>query len=311
MPRAAAAHLPRRQPRRSVLREEPSCQPAAPVDSTGRYPTGMPEAQGEHPTGKAAVPRRRPARRRRRTRPRAAAGKGRSVALHQRSASHFRPKDREHGKSVFSAGAVKLEVDGATARAIVPALPAGDGGAPADPSMNGAATVEIDWSRVPDERILHAVCECPQFVAGTACGHIWASLLELAASAKDSQPAGSGRVSLRKTRPPQVSIPGSALDAVEPAAAAANEAPAPLQAHAPEPRPAPAAIPRDDELALGRRLGPPEHRAAGPAREAGFGKARRTRNPAADQRGDEPQRRRPDDRHLRPQAESAGRVSAS
>ncbi len=186
----------------------------------------MPEAQGENPTGKTAIPR-RPARRRRRNRPRSAAGKGRTVALHQRSASHFRPKDRELGQSVFAAGAVKLEVDGTTARATVPALPATDGDAPADPSTNGAATVEIDWSRVPDERILHAVCECPEFVAGTACGHIWASLLELAASAKGSQPAGSGRVSLRKTRPPQVSMPGSALDAVEPAATAASEAPRP------------------------------------------------------------------------------------
>ena len=197
------------------------------MNATGRYPTGMPEAQGEHPTGRTAAPKRRPPRRRRRTRQRA--GKARTVALHQRSASHFRPEDREHGKSIFAAGNVKLEVRGTTARAIVPASPAGGDAAPADPSKNGVATVEIDWSRVPDERILHAVCGCRQFASGAACGHIWASLLELAANEPKCQPAGSGRVSLRKTRPPQVSIPGSALDAIKPKAAGKNEAPRPAK----------------------------------------------------------------------------------
>ncbi|MYF96369.1 MAG: DEAD/DEAH box helicase [Holophagales bacterium] len=187
----------------------------------------MPEAQGEHPTGTPAAPKRRPTRRRRRPRQRGGAGKTRTVALHQRSASHFRPEDRELGKAVFSAGNVKLEVDGTSARAIVEPLTPGDGTTPTDPSAGGVARVEIDWSRVPDERILHAVCDCEQYAGGTACGHIWASLLELAANEPGSQPAGSGRVSLRKTRPPQVSIPGSALDVMDPADATAKEAPRP------------------------------------------------------------------------------------
>ncbi len=183
----------------------------------------MPEAQGEHPTETPAVPKRRATRRRRSPRQRGGAGKTRKVALHQRSASHFRPEDREQGKSVFSAGAVKLEVEGTSARAVVePPIP-DEGGAAIDPSTNGAATVEMDWSRVPDERILHAVCGCPQFAGGAACEHIWASLLQLAANEPTSQPAGSGRISLRKTRPPQVSIPGSALNATNPADAAGNE----------------------------------------------------------------------------------------
>ncbi len=187
----------------------------------------MPEAQGEQHTGKPAAPRRQPARRRRRSSQRPATGKVRTVALHQRSASHFRPEDRELGESVFSAGNVTLEVDGVRARAIVRALATDDGdtGGAADHCTNSAATIELDWSRVPDERILHAVCSCPRFTAGSACGHIWASLLELAANQPDRQPAGSGRVSLRKTRPPQVSIPGSALDAMDPETAAEEETP--------------------------------------------------------------------------------------
>ena len=168
----------------------------------------MPEAQSENPTGTSpATKPSGPARRRRRSRPRARARGGRTVALHQRSASHFRPEDREEGQTVFSKGGLKLEIEGASARIAIAPPPAGD----------GAANVELDWSRVPDERILHAVCGCEQFAAGAACGHIWASLLQLAANQPKSQPSGSGRVSLRKTRPPQVSIPGSVLNAVQPA----------------------------------------------------------------------------------------------
>ncbi|MDE3266252.1 MAG: hypothetical protein OYL92_14895, partial [Acidobacteriota bacterium] len=122
---------------------------------------------------------------------------------------------------------MKLEVDGTSARAIVQTPAPDEGIAPTKPAANVVATVEIDWSRVPDERILHAVCDCKQFAAGTACGHIWASLLELAANEPNSQPPGSGRVSLRKTRPPQVSIPGSALNAMDPADAAPSEPPRP------------------------------------------------------------------------------------
>ena len=182
----------------------------------------MPEAQGEHPTGTPAVPKRRPPRRRRRPRQRGSAGR-RPVPLHQRSTSHFRPEAREQGQAIFSAGQVKLEVEGTTARAVVQEPISDNDDAPNDVSAGGSARVEIDWSRVPDERILHAVCDCPQFAGGKACGHIWASLLDLAANEANSQPAGSGRVSLRKTRPPQVSIPGSALNAMDPSEPAANE----------------------------------------------------------------------------------------
>ena len=178
----------------------------------------MPEAQSEKPTGTSpATKPSRPARRRRRSRPRGRARGGRTVALHQRSASHFRPEDREEGQTVFSKGGLKLEIEGASARILIAPPPADDSAASSELNPNGAANVELDWSRVPNERILHAVCGCEQFAAGAACGHIWASLLQLAANEPKSQPSGSGRVSLRKTRPPQVSIPGSALNAVQPA----------------------------------------------------------------------------------------------
>ncbi len=180
----------------------------------------MPEAQRENPTGTSpATKPSGPARRRRRSRPRARARGGRTVALHQRSASHFRPEDREEGQTVFSKGGLKLEIEGASARIVIAPPPAGD----------GAANVELDWSRVPDERILHAVCGCEQFAAGVACGHIWASLLQLAANEPKSQPSGSGRVSLRKTRPPQVSIPGSVLKAVQPASDDPEDASRPVR----------------------------------------------------------------------------------
>ena len=189
----------------------------------------MPDAQSETPTGTppAAKPS-RPARRRRRPRPRGRSRSARTVALHQRSASHFRPEDREQGNAVFSQGGIQLEVAGEGAKVQIAAPPAGED-AVGNLNSNGTAKVEIDWSRVPDERILHAVCECDQFAAGTACGHIWASLLELAANDPNSQPAGSGRVSLRKTRPPQVSTPGSAMDAVQPVTDGAAETPRPAR----------------------------------------------------------------------------------
>lgn len=190
----------------------------------------MPETQSESPTKTPPASKgSRPARRKRRGRPRGRGRGGRTVALHQRSASHFRPEDREEGQSVFSKGDIKLEIDGASARILISPPPIDDDAADSDPSSNGVANVELDWSRVPDERILHAVCGCDQFAAGTACGHIWASLLQLAANEPKKQPSGSGRVSLRKTRPPRVSIPGSALDAVQPANEDPEGAPRPVR----------------------------------------------------------------------------------
>ena len=190
----------------------------------------MPEAQSENPTGTSRTSKpSRPARRRRRSRSRGRSRGGRTVPLHQRSASHFRPEDREEGKSVFSKGNIKLEIEGEGARILIAPPAAGDAAPSSDPNLNGIANVELDWSRVPDERILHAVCGCDQFAAGAACGHIWASLLQLATNEPKSQPAGSGRVSLRKTRPPQVSIPGSAMKTVEPTSDDRQETPRPVR----------------------------------------------------------------------------------
>ena len=190
----------------------------------------MPEAQSENPSGTSpATQPSRPERRKRRSRPRGRARNARTVALHQRSASHFRPEDREEGQAVFSKGDIKLEIEGARARILIAPPPVDESAANSDMNLNGAANVELDWSRVADERILHAVCGCEQFAAGAACGHIWASLLQLAANEPKSQPSGSGRVSLRKTRPPQVSIPGLALDAVQHASDGPEDAPRPVR----------------------------------------------------------------------------------
>ncbi len=189
----------------------------------------MPEAQSENPTAISPATPSRPARRRRRSRPRGRARGGRTVALHQRSASHFRPEDREEGQTVFSNRDIKLEIEGASARILIAPPSAGDSAASFELNPNDAANVELDWSRVPDERILHAVCGCEQFAAGAACGHIWASLLQLAANEPKSQPSGSGRVALRKTRPPQVSIPGSTLNAVQPAGDDPDDGPHPVR----------------------------------------------------------------------------------
>ncbi len=184
----------------------------------------MPQTSGETSSGTSTPPDVKPTRRRRR--PRAGSRKSGGVALHQRSASHFRPGDREKGKAVFTKGAVKLTVNRTSARASIQGRcdQASDAAA-----MNGAVTVEIDWSRVPEERILHAVCGCDHFSGGRACGHIWASLLALAKHEPTSQPAGAGRVSLRKTRPPQVSIPGAALAEATSAARENKNGPGPVR----------------------------------------------------------------------------------
>jgi superfamily II DNA or RNA helicase len=60
--------------------------------------------------------------------------------------------------------------------------------------------VGLDWSRVPTERVLHAFCECQRFADGRPCKHLWASLLALAETGQDNQPAGKDRLSLRRDR---------------------------------------------------------------------------------------------------------------
>ncbi len=58
----------------------------------------------------------------------------------------------------------------------------------------------LDWRQVPSKRTLHAYCDCDRFAGGTACGHLWATLLALGASGPENQPAGKDRVGLRKSR---------------------------------------------------------------------------------------------------------------
>ncbi len=170
----------------------------------------MSDAQSENATSTANSATRKSTHRRRRSRRRGRGGGDRAVALHQRSASHFRPEEREQGHSVFLSENLTVEIEGSSAQILFPALPLNDAAAGQDEGANGGAKVEIDWSRVAEERILHAVCGCREFAEGSACRHIWASLLRLDANEPAVKPIGAGRLSLRKTRPPQVSIPGSA-----------------------------------------------------------------------------------------------------
>ncbi len=108
------------------------------------------------------------------------------VPLHKRSSSHFHPSIRERGAQLFETGRLQVEVDGSRARARVEA---------ADPPP---CLVGVDWSRVEAKRALHAFCDCQRFAAGKPCEHVWAVLLELAESGRDSLLQGRDRVSLRK-----------------------------------------------------------------------------------------------------------------
>ncbi len=60
--------------------------------------------------------------------------------------------------------------------------------------------VGLDWRLVPNKRTLHAYCDCERFQGGTACSHLWATLLALGVSGPEHQPAGKDRVGLRKSR---------------------------------------------------------------------------------------------------------------
>ncbi len=110
------------------------------------------------------------------------------VHLHQRSASHFREDDRQRGANYFSQGRVEIEIDGTRARARVRG---------SDHPYYG---VGLDWSAVAAGRKLHAYCQCERFSGGTPCKHIWATLLELAASHATVEPEGKDRVGLAKDR---------------------------------------------------------------------------------------------------------------
>jgi superfamily II DNA or RNA helicase len=48
--------------------------------------------------------------------------------------------------------------------------------------------------------VLHAFCECKRFAQGSPCEHLWATLLTLGDNGLEGQPAGTGRVGLRRDR---------------------------------------------------------------------------------------------------------------
>ena len=113
---------------------------------------------------------------------------GRIVPLHKRVASHFEPGDRQRGQELFQANGIELETEGTRVRAQVPGTER--------PFYN----VGLEWSQVPDKRILHAFCECQRFAEGKPCKHVWATLLALAEGDATSQPPGKDRLKLRKDR---------------------------------------------------------------------------------------------------------------
>ncbi len=145
---------------------------------------------------------RRPSRGRRRRR-----GRGKGIApennqlvpLHKRSASHFHPGDRQRGNEYFDDERVTYEIEDARARARVVG------------STEHPYCVGLDWSRVSDERVLHAFCECPRFAEGTPCKHLWATLLALEEAGPEHQPEGKDRLGLR--RDPAASWPDLELSA--------------------------------------------------------------------------------------------------
>jgi len=110
------------------------------------------------------------------------------VPLYKRSGSHFASGDRQRGAEYFRSGKVYLDVEGERARARVSG------------TEKEAYAVGVDWSRVSEQRVLHAFCECQRFSSGGACKHIWATLLSVAENQPDKQPGGTGRVALRRDR---------------------------------------------------------------------------------------------------------------
>ena len=59
-------------------------------------------------------------------------------------------------------------------------------------------SVGLDWTRVPQERVLHGFCDCQRFGSGRPCKHLWATLLALGEGGAANQPPGRDRLSLRK-----------------------------------------------------------------------------------------------------------------
>ncbi|MBZ0113249.1 MAG: SWIM zinc finger domain-containing protein, partial [Thermoanaerobaculia bacterium] len=112
----------------------------------------------------------------------------RPVPLHKRSSSHFQQGDRQRGADYFGKGRVEYEIDGTRARATVQG------------NEQSSYAVGLDWTQVPEERILHSFCECQRFSEGRPCKHLWATMLALGESGPEHQPAGKDRVSLRKDR---------------------------------------------------------------------------------------------------------------
>jgi superfamily II DNA or RNA helicase len=138
----------------------------------------------EEPIGKRSPVRRR---RRSRGRPHDADAEARPVPLWKRTASHFEPGDRDRGAEYFVEGRVQLEVAGSRARGRV------------EGKERDAYAVGVDWTQV-GERVLHTFCSCERFAGGRPCKHLWATLLALAESGPENQPAGKDRLSLRKDR---------------------------------------------------------------------------------------------------------------
>lgn len=132
-------------------------------------------------------------------------GPNRIVALPKRSSSHFRPAVRDRGSDHFEQGHVQLEIEGTRARASVDC---GDG---------ERFAVGVDWTQVPEKRALHTFCECPNYLSGEKCEHIWATLLAVTDANPESQPPGVDRLSVRRDRPAAWPDLG-----ISPTAAAAN-----------------------------------------------------------------------------------------
>jgi superfamily II DNA or RNA helicase len=127
--------------------------------------------------------------RRRRSRKRPPKGNANQpLPLHKRAASHFQQGDRQRGANYFQQGRVELQLadDHLLARI--------------EGNDQQIYLAGLDWSRVPEDRALHAYCQCPRFAGGEACKHLWATLLALSDGSPDIQPAGRDRVSLRKDR---------------------------------------------------------------------------------------------------------------
>ena len=137
-------------------------------------------------------------RRRRGRRPRKSPAKDRPVPLIKRTGSHFQPGDRQRGAEYFHEGRVRLEVEGARARAHVQG------------TEQQLYRVGLDWSLVESKRVLHVFCECQRFAGGKPCKHLRATLLALAETGPENHPPGRDRLGLRKDRAtswPDLGIP--------------------------------------------------------------------------------------------------------